>query len=89
MGQQIQTSEVRKQLSDLIGRAYYGHERFVIHRTGRPMAALIGIHEYEAILPILEDLEDTHDAQAALAEYEADPTSAIDWEAYLQGRRNV
>jgi len=53
------------------------------------MAALIGIHEYEAILPILEDLEDYRDAHAALAEYEADPSSAIDWETYLRERGDV
>ena len=80
MSEQLQTSEVRRRLADLIGRAYFGNERFVIQRAGRPMAALIGIHEYEAILPILEDLEDYRDAHAALAEYKADPSSAIDWE---------
>jgi len=53
------------------------------------MAVLIGIHEYEAILPILEDLEDYRDAHAALAEYEADLSSAIDWETYLRERGDV
>ena len=67
----VSALEMRQRLGDKLERAYHRNERFVVERKGKPMAALIGVEEYEAILPFLENLEDLRDAEKALAEYRA------------------
>jgi len=67
----VSALEMRKGLGDKLERAYHRNERFIVERKGKPMAALIGVAEYEAILPFLENIEDLRDAQEALAEYRA------------------
>ena len=67
----VSALEMRQGLGDKLERAYYRNERFVVERKGKPMAALIGVEEYEAILPFLENIEDLRDAEEALAEYRA------------------
>jgi len=67
----VSALEMRKGLGDKLERAYHRNERFIVERKGKPMAALIGVAEYEAILPFLENIEDLRDAQEALTEYRA------------------
>ncbi|HIC92631.1 MAG TPA: type II toxin-antitoxin system prevent-host-death family antitoxin [Anaerolineae bacterium] len=50
----ISAAEAKRRLSELIGRVAYGHERIIIERKGKPMAAVIGM----ADLTRLEALED-------------------------------
>ncbi|NOR82905.1 MAG: type II toxin-antitoxin system prevent-host-death family antitoxin [Ardenticatenales bacterium] len=44
----ISVSQAHSELSGLIGRARCGNERFVIGRRGTPMAALVGMDEFQA-----------------------------------------
>jgi PHD/YefM family antitoxin component YafN of YafNO toxin-antitoxin module len=67
----VSALEMRQGLGDKLERAYHRNERFIIERKGKAMAALIGVEEYEAILPFLENIEDLRDAEEAMAEYRA------------------
>ncbi len=51
--------EVRKRLGDILSRVFYGGERFVINKRGRPLAALISVED----LHRLETMEDERDAE--------------------------
>ena len=60
-----------------INRAAYGHERVLVSRRGRPIAAIVPIQDIEFIERIEDEL-DRHAALEALADPEnADP---IPWE---------
>lgn len=45
MTRRIGTAEAKAKLSELIGSVAYGHERVLIERRGRPVAALVGIDD--------------------------------------------
>lgn len=45
----LNVSEARDRLSDLMGRAFYRNETFVIARKGTPMVVLMSIEEYKAL----------------------------------------
>lgn len=62
---QMDSGEARKMLPDLVARAAYGHERTVIAKRGRPMAALISIDELRLLERLLEEHWDRVDAEAA------------------------
>lgn len=70
-------SEARESFAELVNRAAYGHERVLVARRGRPIAAIVSIEDVE----LLERVEDELDRQAAL-EAQADPENAetIPWE---------
>jgi prevent-host-death family protein len=70
-------SEARESFAELVNRAAYGHERVLVARRGRPIAAIVSIEDVE----FLERVEDELDRQAArdaLAEPENGQT--IPWE---------
>ena len=62
---QMDSGEARKMLPDLVARAAYGHERTVIAKRGRPMAALISVDELRLLERLLEEYRDRADAEAA------------------------
>ncbi len=62
---QMDSGEARKMLPDLVARAAYGHERTVIAKRGRPMAALISVDELRLLERLLEEHRDRVDAEAA------------------------
>jgi len=39
------TSHVKARLSEPVGRVAYGHERIVVLRRGKPMAALVSVED--------------------------------------------
>ncbi len=45
----IGMAEAKSKLSDLVGRAAYGGERFILERRGRPVAILIGLDDYRRL----------------------------------------
>ncbi len=45
----LSVSEARDRLSDLMGRAFYRNETFVIARKGTPMVVLMSIEEYNVL----------------------------------------
>ena len=73
----VGVSEARDSFAELINRAAYGHERVLVSRRGRPIAAIVPIEDIEFIERIEDEL-DRHAAVEALADPEnADP---IPWE---------
>lgn len=73
----VSVSDARQDFAELVNRAAYGHERVVVARRGRAIAAIVPIEDVE----LLERLEDQLDIEAARAAL-ADPESAarIPWD---------
>jgi prevent-host-death family protein len=59
----ISIAELRARLGDLVSRVSYKHDRVVITRHGKPVAALISASDMEKF----EELEDLNDIRAAKA----------------------
>lgn len=78
MATQISVSVARRSLPELLARARYGRERFVIERRGQPLAAVLPYEEYVALADALDDLLDARLAREAMAELAAGET--IPWE---------
>ena len=74
----IGANEIRIKLRDVLDGIK--EQDVVIERYGRPVATVISFDDYRAILETLEDVRDTREALAAVAEYERDPTTAESWE---------
>ena len=49
MAKKIKVTEAKASLSELMARAGYGGERFLIERRGRPLAALVGAEDLERL----------------------------------------
>jgi prevent-host-death family protein len=73
----IGVSEARETFAELVNRVAYGHERVLVARRGRPIAAIVPIDDVEFI----ERIEDELDRQAAVEALD-DPKNAetIPWE---------
>jgi prevent-host-death family protein len=48
----IRASEVRNRIGDILARVRYGGEHVVVERRGQPVAAIIGIEEYEHLIQL-------------------------------------
>jgi prevent-host-death family protein len=59
----ISIADLRAHLGDLVSRVSYKHDRIVIRKHGKPVAALISASDMEKF----EELEDWNDIQAAKA----------------------
>ena len=57
----IAAAKIREHFSDTLNRVAYGGERFLIHRRGKPLAAIVPTEDLRA----LEELEDRIDLKAA------------------------
>jgi prevent-host-death family protein len=68
----VNVSEARETFAELVNRAAYGHERVLVARRGRPIAAIVPIEDVE----FMERMEDELDLQDAL-EALADPENAV------------
>ncbi len=66
----VTIAEAKSQFSDLVRRAESGGERVLVHRHGRPVAAIVSPDDLRR-LEALEDREDVVDAVAALREADA------------------
>ena len=49
MDKTVSMAEAKSHLSELVGRAAYHDEHFVLERRGRPMAILLGVDEYRRL----------------------------------------
>jgi len=56
------------------------HPQFVTNPMGNRVSALLPIAEYEAILDLLENMEDLEDAYEALGRIERGEEELIPWE---------
>ncbi len=61
----LSTSEARQQFAELINRAAYRGERFVVQRRKKPVAAVIPIEEYELLERMIEQRENEIDVRLA------------------------
>lgn len=75
----VPVTEARERLAELVNRAAYGKERLILGRRGKPLVALVPVEDVEA-LEAIEDAIDIEEARKALAEWEADPDSAVSLE---------
>ncbi len=71
----VSVSDAREEFAELVNRAAYRHERVLIARRGRPIAAIVPIADVEA----LEELEDEYDRKA-VEEALAEGGEPIPWE---------
>ncbi len=61
----LSTSVARQQFADLINRAAYRGERFVLQRRKKPVAAVIPIEEYDFLERMIEERENEIDVRLA------------------------
>lgn len=61
----LSVSEARQQFAELINRAAYRGERFVVQRRRKPVAAVIPMEEYELLERIIEERENEIDVRLA------------------------
>ena len=73
----ITTAEARKNLAELLNRAAYGGERFVVTRHGKELVAIVPLEEL-SLLDRLRTLLEARDFEAALKEV-AD-AGTVPWE---------
>lgn len=73
----VTTAEARRRMSELMSRAAYGKERFVVTRHGKGLVAIVPVQE-AALLDRLRILLEKHDYETALAEIEEAGT--VPWE---------
>jgi prevent-host-death family protein len=75
---ELPITEARDQLAEVANRVLYRHDRVVLTRHGRAVAAIVSLADLE-LLEQIEDWIDLREARAALAERENQAT-ATDWE---------
>lgn len=74
---EITVAKAKNQFSDLLRRAEHGGERLIIHRHGKPVAALLPMQDLRRI-EALEDEEDLRDGRASIADAEAHGTYSLE-----------
>lgn len=73
----ITTADARKHMAELLNRAAYGGERFVVTRHGKDLVAIVPIEEM-TLLDRLRRLLSKKDFEAAVAEVKASRTRPWD-----------
>lgn len=74
---EISTAETRKHMAELLNRAAYGGERFVVTRHGKELAAIVPLSEVN-LLDRLRALLDRKDFEAAVEEVRTAGTRSWD-----------
>lgn len=73
----VTTAEARKNLSELLNRAAYGGERFVVTRHGRELVAIVPLEDI-TLLDRVRGFLEVRDFHAALKELSAAGT--VPWD---------
>ena len=73
----ITAADARKQLAELLSRAAYGKERFILTRHGKEMGALVPVEDLD-LLERLKEFAAKKEVEAALREIEDEGTSSWD-----------
>ena len=68
--------DAKNRFSDLLRRAEHGRERIVVHRHGKPVAAIVSTDDLRR-LEALEEADDVADAAAALKEARIKGTTSL------------
>ena len=48
----IRAADARNKFAEILGRAHFGGETFLIEKQGKPFAVVLGIEEYQKLLGI-------------------------------------
>ena len=64
----IPATQAHRKFGDLIRRVYSGKEHFVVEKDGLPVAAIISVQEYEALMEERDQWE--QDRQARLKQFQ-------------------
>jgi prevent-host-death family protein len=75
----IESGKLRQDFSETVNRVAYGHERIIVRRRGKNLAALIPVDDLE-LLERLEDEEDVKEAEKVLARARAKGEKPIPWD---------
>ncbi len=67
MTERLSVVELKQALGDVLNRAEYAGERFVIHRRGKDAAAVIPIEDLRLLEKLVRELEDRIDLEAVAA----------------------
>lgn len=51
----IGVAEAKNQFSEILAKAAFAGQRFIVERRGKPMAAIIGIQEYEEFVKFQQE----------------------------------
>jgi prevent-host-death family protein len=63
----IGVRDTRQNMADIIGNVFYGNQRYIIERKGKPVAAVISIEDYK-FLERVEDMIDSKLLKEAIEE---------------------
>ncbi len=74
---QVSTAETRKHMAELLNRAAYGGERFVVTRHGKELAAIVPLTDV-TLLDRLRSLLDRREFAAAVDEIRSAGTRSWD-----------
>ena len=73
----VTVADAKNHFSDLLRRAEYGGERFIVERHGKPVAVIVSTDDLKR-LESLEESADVRDAEAALKEAAEQGTIPLD-----------
>jgi prevent-host-death family protein len=77
----ISAEEARNQFAELLNRAAYGHERTIVTRRGKRLAAIVSIEDLDLLEAILDEIEDRSDAEyCRKALKDIDLSQTVPWE---------
>lgn len=72
----VTAKQLKEASADVLSRVQYGHERIVVTRHGKEVAAVVSIEDAR-LLDRLQDVLDVHDALAAIEEAEREGTIGL------------
>ena len=82
----ITASDARDEFSEVLNRVSYGHERVVVQRRGKDLAAMVPMEDLRLLERLVEDAEDRIDVAEA-ERILADPTEERIPRSRVQKRR--
>ncbi|MGI5837445.1 MAG: type II toxin-antitoxin system Phd/YefM family antitoxin [Chloroflexota bacterium] len=56
MPTKIRAADARNNFAEILGRAHFGGERFLIEKQGKPFAVVLGFEEYCKLIERLSEL---------------------------------
>jgi prevent-host-death family protein len=88
MTRSFSTADIKARLSEMIGKVIYGHERLIVLRRGKPVAALVSLQDLqrlEALDGIGAEQPDAHPIMRAFGGWaERDDLDTLTDEIYQQ-----
>ena len=69
----VPAMRVRDNLGELLSRAAYANERFIVQRRGKPIAVLLGLGDYEELVQKAETLDDIRAMEEVMERGDTEP----------------